>query len=80
MLNIVTKPTSVGSNTNGTSAVAPTIMCARSPVSKIVADLQWQIKFTEMKLNRWNAPENCRWMNLVRMQEHAKRELLVVAS
>jgi hypothetical protein len=80
MINIVKKPTSVGETTLGTSAVARTVMCAQSLVSKNIADLQWQIKFTQMKLNHWDEPENCKWMNLVRLQEHAKRELLVVAS
>lgn len=48
---------------------------AQSRVSKHVADLQWQIRFTQMKLNQWQEQENCRWMNLVQLQEHAKRQL-----
>ncbi|NNC37081.1 MAG: hypothetical protein EX271_08665 [Acidimicrobiales bacterium] len=52
---------------------------AQTRVSQHVADLQWQIKFTQMKLNQWPEQESCRWMNLVRMQEQAKRELSAVA-
>ena len=34
------------------------------PVSKERADLEWQLKFSQMKLNKWTDLENASWVHL----------------
>jgi len=46
-----------------------------SNVSKRIADLKWQINFTQIQLNRWHALENGKWTSLKIMQKTAKLEL-----
>lgn len=72
MLKTMTKPTQVGSKNS--------VKSAKTRASRRVADLHWQIQFTQMKLNHWQEQEDCRWMNLVRLQEHAKQKLQAAAS
>ncbi len=42
---------------------------------KRVADLEWQIQFTQIQLNRWHALENGSWKSLKALQKAAKSEL-----
>lgn len=44
-------------------------------VKKRMADLKWQIQFTQIQLNRWHALENGRWTSLKSLQKSAKLEL-----
>jgi hypothetical protein len=44
-------------------------------VKKRVADLEWQIRFTQIHLNRWRALENSGWTSLETLQKSAKQEL-----
>jgi hypothetical protein len=43
--------------------------------TKQIADLEWQVKFTQMKLNLWRDLENGQWTALKEMHEMAKSEL-----
>lgn len=36
----------------------------RKPISQEIADLEWQLKFSEMKLNKWTDLENDKWVHL----------------
>lgn len=80
MLKRGNNPTSVGPKTNELNTATHMPHCISRRVSKRIADLQWRITFTQMKLNHWQEQENCRWQVLVGMQEQAKRELRAVAS
>ncbi|CAM3802386.1 hypothetical protein [Litorimonas haliclonae] len=44
-------------------------------VKQRVADLEWQIRFTQIQLNRWHALENGSWTSLKALQKAAKSEL-----
>ena len=44
-------------------------------VANRMADLQWQINFTQIKLNRWKQPENLDWAHLKSLNSAAKAEL-----
>jgi len=44
-------------------------------IANRMADLQWQINFTQIKLNRWKQPENAEWTRLKSMNKAAKAEL-----
>jgi len=44
-------------------------------VSKQVADLKWQIKFAQMKLNHWHMLENEQWRHLDALKKHANKNL-----
>jgi len=44
-------------------------------VASRMADLQWQINFTEIKLNRWKQPQDADWAKLKSMNKAAKAEL-----
>ena len=43
--------------------------------TKQIADLEWQVKFTQMKLNLWRDLENGQWTALKELHETAKTEL-----
>lgn len=45
------------------------------PVSKALADLEWRLKFSEMKLNSWSDLENDKWVHLKEFQASTKAEL-----
>lgn len=45
------------------------------PASKRVADLEWRIKFTQMKLNNWRGLENGNWTHLKSLNDAARAEL-----
>lgn len=42
---------------------------------KRISDLEWQIRFTQIHLNRWRALEDGSWTSLKTLQKSAKREL-----
>lgn len=42
---------------------------------KRIADLEWQIRFTQIQLNRWRALEDSGWTSLEALQKTAKQEL-----
>ena len=44
-------------------------------VANRMADLQWQINFTQIKLNRWKNAENADWRKLKAMNKAARAEL-----
>ena len=44
-------------------------------VANRMADLQWQINFTQIKLNRWKNAENADWGKLKAMNKAARAEL-----
>jgi len=44
-----------------------------------ISDLEWRIKFTQMKLNMWRNLENDRWSHLEKLRDCAKAELLQLA-
>jgi len=45
------------------------------PVSKERADLEWQLKFSKMKLNKWRDLENDNWVHL--KEFHAEKQELL---
>ncbi len=45
------------------------------PVSKEIADLEWQLKFTKMKLGLWRDLDNDKWEYLDQMQKQARASL-----
>jgi len=42
---------------------------------KHISDLEWQVKFTKMKLNRWRDLNNDRWTHLEDLHKQAKQQL-----
>jgi len=40
-----------------------------------IADLEWQVKFTKMKLGLWRDLENDKWSHLEAMHKQAKKDL-----
>lgn len=44
-------------------------------LKKRIADLNWQINFAQIQLNRWHALENGNWTSLKALQKTAKSEL-----
>lgn len=44
-------------------------------IQKRVADLEWQIRFTQIHLNRWRGLEDSSWTSLEALQKSAKQEL-----
>ena len=44
-------------------------------VANRMADLQWQINFTQIKLNRWKEAKNADWVKLNKMNKAARAEL-----
>ena len=77
MLKITRNPTGVGSKR--LDSTRPQLNVA-GDVSKTMQDLKWQIQFTEMKLTHWQGRESRQWEKLVRMHDHAKRQLSAIAS
>lgn len=45
------------------------------PVSKERADLEWQLKFSKMKLNKWRDLENENWIHLKNFHADKLQEL-----
>ena len=48
---------------------------AQKQSPKHIADLEWRVKFTQMKLNLWRDLENDQWLKLDTMHKLAKKEL-----
>lgn len=44
-------------------------------VANRMSDLQWQINFTQIKLNHWRQHENADWEHLKALNDAAKAEL-----
>ncbi|NNE59129.1 MAG: hypothetical protein HKN36_13560 [Hellea sp.] len=61
---------------SGTSAVETyTLASLQRPANKRIADLEWRIKFTQMKLNLWHDLDNGEWTRLKELHEAAVHEL-----
>jgi len=58
----------------------PVSLADQLAVTNRMADLQWQINFTEIKLNRWKQPENADWAKLKSLNSAAKAELKDLAT
>ncbi|NNC37080.1 MAG: hypothetical protein EX271_08670 [Acidimicrobiales bacterium] len=39
-------------------------LCKKKPLSKEIEDLEWQLKFSRMKLNKWTDLDNEKWTHL----------------
>ena len=77
MLKMTRNPTDVGSKRLDNARPQ---LNSNGKVSKTMQDLKWQIQFTEMKLAHWEGRESRHWAKLVRMHDHAKRQLSAIAS
>ena len=53
----------------------PVSLDVQLEVANRMADLQWQINFTQIKLNCWKQAENADWAKLKAMNKAAKAEL-----
>ena len=53
----------------------PVSLDVQLEVANRMADLQWQINFTQIKLNRWKEAENADWVKLNKMNKAARAEL-----
>ena len=53
----------------------PVSMDVQLAVANRMADLQWQINFTQIKLNRWKEAENADWVKFNKMNKAARAEL-----
>jgi len=47
----------------------------QAAIANRIADLQWQINFSQIKLNRWKDQENAEWNRLKSLNKAAKAEL-----
>lgn len=47
----------------------------KKPVSKQIEDLEWQLKFSKMKLSKWSDLENDKWVHLKEYQAATRAEL-----
>ena len=45
------------------------------PISKEIADLEWQLKFSKMKLNKWSDLDNDKWVCLKEFHAAKRAEL-----
>jgi|GEM_PF-5830827 len=52
-----------------------TLASLHQPETQAMADLEWQIRFTQMKLNLWRDLDNGKWDTLKQLNKDAKREL-----
>ena len=46
----------------------------RAP-TKTIADLEWQVRFTQMKLNAWRDSDDLAWKRLKALNEEASSKL-----
>ena len=46
----------------------------RAP-TQAIADLEWQVRFTQMKLNAWKDAEDTAWKRLKTLNAQARKEL-----
>ena len=53
----------------------PVSLDVQLEVANRMADLQWQINFTQIKLNHWKPAENADWVKLNKMNKAARAEL-----
>lgn len=53
----------------------PVALDVQLAVANRMSDLQWQINFTQIKLNGWKQAENADWGKLQAMNNAAKAEL-----